>query len=58
MSGNVTITIEPTIMFEGKPVAPLSFEAPRVLLVEELVPPMSKNNSAKSGGPQNDPVIR
>lgn len=57
MSGNVTINIEPTVMFEGKPVTALSFEAPRVQLIEEIAPPISKDNSARSGGPQNDPVI-
>lgn len=58
MSGNVTVNIEPTELLDGKPVPSRSFEAPRVELVETVAPPVSKDNSARSGGPQNDPSPR
>jgi len=57
-SGNVTIAIEPTTLHEGKPIDPHSFEWQRVELIEEKAPPISKDNSASSGGPQKDPVRR
>lgn len=57
-SGSTTFQIEPTTMHEGKPVEAHCFEAQRVELIEEAAPPVSKNNSATSGGPQNDPKFR
>lgn len=57
-SGNVTIGIEPTTLHEGKPIEAHSFEQQRVELIEEKAPPISKQNSAVSGGPQNDPSPR
>jgi hypothetical protein len=57
-SGNVTIGIEPTTLHEGKPIETHSFEQQRVELIEEKAPPVSKQNSAVSGGPQNDPSPR
>lgn len=58
VSGNITIGIEPTTLQEGKPVEAHSFEHQRVELLEEKAPPVSKQNSAVSGGPQNDPSPR
>ncbi len=56
-SGNVLIGIEPTTLYEGKPIQAHSFEAQRVEILEVKKPPVSKDNSAVSGGPQNDPAI-
>jgi hypothetical protein len=57
-SGNVSFAVEPTTLHEGKPIDPHSFEWQRIELIEEKAPPVSKDNSATSGGPQKDPVRR
>lgn len=49
------IMIEPTELREGKPVDSVWFDEQRVELVEEEPVKVSKQNSAKSGGPQKDP---
>ena len=59
LSGNTTVTIEPTKLHDGKPIQAHNFDSARVELVEEQKPPMSKQGDPKApGGPQNDPSIQ
>lgn len=55
LSGNVTITIEPTSLHEGKPVDAQGFDVQRVELLETKTPPVSAQSTATAGGPQRDP---
>lgn len=51
------VWIEPEqIDKDGKPIEGAWFDEQRVEVLEERKPPMSKDNSATTGGPQNDPV--
>lgn len=54
-SGNVTVTIEPTMLKDGKPVDSCGFDVHRVELMEETKPPVAKENTSTTGGPQRDP---
>ena len=45
------VAIEPDKCHEGKPVKACWFNAQRIELVEEKSPPVSKQSSARSGGP-------
>jgi hypothetical protein len=56
LGGNTLVMIEPTRLHDGKPVDSHSFDVDRVELVQKADPPVSKSSSARSGGPQRDPV--
>lgn len=54
INGRISIGIEPTELKEGKVLETNGFDLERVQLIEEQKPPMSRQNSATSGGPQKD----
>lgn len=54
--GEITVTIEPDQLRDGKTVEAQSFPYQRIELVEAKKPPMSANaNPAAPGGPKDDP---
>lgn len=53
--GCVRITVPPTALHDGSPVADEWFDEQRIEVVEPREPVVSAASSATSGGPQNDP---
>ncbi len=56
-SGNVTISVEPKELKDGKPISSEAFDVHRLEIVtpEPEIPVSSNADPSKPGGPQNDP---